>query len=84
MHKFELGQEVRDRVTGYQGVVMVRAEYFTGCIHYGVLSREPDKEGNERPWNWLDQSRWESVPDVERIMPPEIRTSGPYAAGPQY
>jgi hypothetical protein len=81
MFKFELGQEIKDVITGYQGVVMVRAEYFTGCRHYGVLTRLPDKDGNERPWNWLDESRWEVV-ELPKVEQPKRKSSGPCPNGP--
>ena len=81
MFKFELGQVVKDKITGYQGIVMVRAEYSTGCTHYGVLSQELDKNGSERPWNWLDESRWEAV-EAPRIEKPSKKSSGPCPCGP--
>ena len=83
MFKFQLGQELRDKISGYQGVCMVRAEYSTGCMHYGVLTRTRDKDGNERPWKWEDESRWEAVeaPLPERSWL-KRRTSGPCPSGP--
>lgn len=82
MFKFDLGQELKDQVTGYQGVCMVRAEYFTGCRHYGVLSHELNKDGEERAWNWLDESRWEAVDIHATLNTPATATSGPYPKGP--
>lgn len=35
--KFELGELLEDKVTGFKGTVMVRAEYFTGCVCYGLF-----------------------------------------------
>ena len=36
MFKFELGIMAKDRVSGFKGIIMVRAEYLTGCIKYGL------------------------------------------------
>jgi len=34
--KFELGQKVRDMVTGYVGTIISRVEYMNGYIRYGL------------------------------------------------
>lgn len=34
--KFENGQTVKDRVTGFKGVILGRTQYATGCIQYGI------------------------------------------------
>ena len=36
MRKVELGSLVRDKITGFEGIVMGRTEYLTGCAHVGV------------------------------------------------
>ena len=56
MFKFELGMELKERVTGFAGVVMVRTEYTTGCITYGLLSKKL-KDGKVQDWAWFDESR---------------------------
>lgn len=43
--KFELGVTLKERVTGFEGVVMGRTQYYTGCDHYGLLSRELTDKG---------------------------------------
>ena len=58
--KFELGEILEDKVTGYQGVVMARAEYFTDCVHYGLCARAA-KEGKLPDWQWLDETRLVSI-----------------------
>ena len=55
--KFENGDLLEDNVTGLTGVVMVRAEYSTGCHHYGILPQELNKDGAIHDWHWLDSSR---------------------------
>ena len=34
--KFELGDKVKDRVTGYTGIITTRTEHLNGCRQYGV------------------------------------------------
>jgi len=43
--KFELGDEVKDVITGYSGVVMHRTQWLHGCNTYGLQPRELDKDG---------------------------------------
>lgn len=38
--KIELGARVKDRVTGYTGIVTCRSEWLYGCIRYSVQSQE--------------------------------------------
>ena len=55
-HKFQSGETVKDIVTGIEGVVMVRADYYTGCIHYGIQPKL-NKDGSLGDWVWLDEIR---------------------------
>jgi hypothetical protein len=57
MFKFKLGQEVKEVVTGYKGIIMVRSEYFTGCNHYGIQNKEITSEGKVKEWEYFDESR---------------------------
>lgn len=64
MHNFEFkwapGDKLRDKITGLEGIVMVRAHYSTGCVHYGLL-QDKLKDSKSLDWEWLDQSRLELV-----------------------
>lgn len=55
--KFELNTKVEDKVTNFQGVILVRSEYATGCIHYGVAPTSLDKDGKIQEWEHFDESR---------------------------
>lgn len=37
---FELNSEVKDKVTGYKGVIVARTEWLYGCRRYTVQSQE--------------------------------------------
>ncbi len=79
--KFEIGATVKDRITGFCGVVMAQSFYFTGCYHYGLLSKKLKKDsGLPADWEWFDQSRLVLVKGVKRIIPSKQSTSpGPNA-----
>lgn len=82
--KYENGDLLRDKVSSLEGVVMVRAEYSTGCHHYGIQPMKLNKDGDTHNWTWLDQSTLERVSEstVEFHIDPET-TSGPYPSGPE-
>lgn len=53
---FELGTQVRDRVTEFQGTITSRIEYLNGCLQYCV---EPklDKDGKARDHKYIDEGQ---------------------------
>lgn len=65
MFKFELGVKVREIFTGLTGITMGRTEYFTGCIQYGVMDTELDKDGLIKEWTWMDESRLELIEETK-------------------
>jgi hypothetical protein len=82
--KFKLGEILKDRVTGFTGVVMGRTEYFTGCIHYGLQATKL-KDGAIVAWEWLDEQRLDATekrvdfyPEYSQKHVPIIPTSGPF------
>ncbi|HDZ15335.1 hypothetical protein LCGC14_2159960 [marine sediment metagenome] len=82
--KFELGELLEDKITGFKGTVMVRAEYFTGCTHYGLQCNEL-RDGKMVDWEWIDSGRLMRVAGADKINFTEnIRsTGGPHPNGPQ-
>ncbi len=54
--KFELGTIVKDKhVPDYQGQIMSRTQYLTGCVQYDVLNPTLDKDGEVRSWCRYDE-----------------------------
>jgi hypothetical protein len=45
MFKIDLGSTVKDKISGYQGLVIGRAEWLYGCRTYTVKSQTLTKEG---------------------------------------
>ena len=56
----ELGQKVRDKITGYEGVVTGRSVWLTGCATCGIQARI-DKDGKRPELEWFDEIRLEVV-----------------------
>ncbi|MEW8200224.1 MAG: hypothetical protein AB2777_21540 [Candidatus Thiodiazotropha endolucinida] len=80
---YENGDLLKDKVTGLTGVVMVRAEYSTGCHHYGIQP-QTTIDGKEPDWTWLDQSRLElAEKDAVEFNIPSRTLSGPVPTGPK-
>jgi len=61
----ELGQRVRDRATGFEGIATQRAIYINGCTGYSVVPKmREDGLINEVPSpSWIDHNRLEVVGD---------------------
>lgn len=59
-----LGVKVKDKITGFEGIVTGRVEYLTGCDQVLVKPRTEDvtkmPEGS-----WLDVNRCEVIADDE-------------------
>lgn len=53
--KIELGCTVRDRISGFKGLVTGRAEFLTGCNRVQVAPRELDKDGKVQDDRWFDE-----------------------------
>lgn len=76
--KYELGEELKDIVTGFRGIVMARTEYFTGCMHYGLASKALTKDGKVGDWEYFDESRLVLVSEKKLFNRDGLKpTSGP-------
>jgi len=81
---FELGEVLRDIISGFQGVALGRTDYHTGCTHYG-LCPQGLKDGRPIEWQWFDVTRLERVEGVEKIVKtPRTPTGGPFPNAPQW
>jgi len=82
--KFELGEVLKDRITGFKGVAMARTQYFTECDHYGLC---PQKLENGKPsdWEWFDDTRLDRVTGSKKIVLGDRKkpSSGKFPAPPQ-
>jgi len=55
-----LGDKVKDSITGFGGVVVVRAEYLQGCDRCGLQSLKL-KDGVPGEWVWFDEPQLQLV-----------------------
>jgi len=72
----KLGDEVRDKLTEFQGIVVAKAQYLYGCQWINVVPKFLH-EGQTIENAWFDEDRFEVVTDTDHIKP-----SVPYKGGP--
>ena len=69
--KTELGQKVKDSITGFAGIVTGRAEYITGC--HQILVQPPVKNakdgGDFQEPHWFDEDRAEVIDPKQLTLP---------------
>jgi hypothetical protein len=69
MYKFELGQTVKDVLSGFEGLITGRADYLTGCNQYSVSP--PLKDGAWVDGRWFDESRLKLINKKKVTLVPE-------------
>lgn len=76
MFVFELGETLRDKVSGFKGICTGRADYLTGCRQYKLQPKGLNKE--KLPWNteWFDEEQLSVLPD-EIVSFKAMPSSGP-------
>ena len=55
--KFELGEKVKDQITGYSGIIIGRIEYITGCDQYLIVNQKVKSDGERKKGEWFDENR---------------------------
>ena len=80
MFEIALGATVEDKITGFRGVVMRRAEYLNGCIKYAVQSTELH-DGKPLGWEWFDAQEIRVVEPAKELE--RKPAGGPQALPPQ-
>ena len=96
--RVQLGDEVRDIVTGFQGIATAMIQYLVGCRHVGITSTELKDDGEPRPVQWIDEPQVEVVkrnaveipigyepeaPQSQRPAPRKRKPGGPSVAPPR-
>ena len=61
IRKYTFGDELRDKVSGFTGIVVGVTYYATGCIHYGLQAKVKKDSDVIPSWQWIDQSQLELV-----------------------
>lgn len=62
--EIKLGQTVRDRLTGLEGVAGARIEYLTGCTQYAVVQNGLKADGDTKDWRYFDWQRLEYAANI--------------------
>lgn len=78
MFQHQLGDKVKDKVTGYEGIVIARSEYLNGCIRYGVQRDKLTKEGKPQESEWFDEKQL-AIVKAKAVNVEVKRTGGPAA-----
>lgn len=55
--KFKMGDVLKDKVTGFIGVVLCISRYSTGCTHYSIQAQKVGKDGKVADWETFDETR---------------------------
>lgn len=71
----QLGDLVRDRITGFEGVAVCEARWLNGCVRFTVQPRTLTKEGTVKTSEGFDVEQLEKIEhQVVEVMTP---TGGP-------
>lgn len=57
----QLGKKAKDKITGFEGIIIGRAQYLYGCDQYGLAPEA--KDGKVLETNWFDEGRVEITGD---------------------
>ena len=70
-HLSLLGYRVRDRVTGFEGVISSVSFDLCGCVQAVVSPSYLDKDGKIQDAHWFDVGRLEVLPGEPVMTPPD-------------
>lgn len=76
----ELGDKVKDVVTGFAGIAGARIKYLHGCDRIGIEPTKLDKDGNPQEMRFFDLDR---VEVEKRGEIPRASHAKPQAAAPR-
>jgi len=72
--KFNLGDEVKDKITGFSGIILWRSQWLHNCNTYGILSKKL-KDGKPQETSQFDEPRIELL--KKKVIKPKRDTGGP-------
>lgn len=78
----QLGSKAKDKITGFTGVAIGRAEYLTGCTQILLTPDKLTKDGKRPEGEWFDEQRLEVIQN-KRISFDNTRTPGPDKEAPK-
>lgn len=66
--RFELGDKVRDRVTEFEGIIVVRSQHLNMCNRYAVQPQGIDKDGKIKDAFNIDEDSLELI-KAQAVVP---------------
>lgn len=79
----QLGDKVKDRVTGYEGTAVGYSEYLNGCVRVMVQSPVNDK-GEIPTVEWIDEGQVFVTELRAETVQPAAEVGGPMEAPPAW
>jgi len=76
MNEIKIGNAVRDKITGFSGIVIGITEWLTGCDTIGVQPQEL-KDGTPVGMQWFDSNRIEVLNSSNILEVKNKETGGP-------
>lgn len=73
--KFKLGNKIRDKVTGVEGITTGYVTYMNGCIQWNIHPKA-DKEGKTTDANYYDEQQLEFIDDGIADVASNKKTGG--------
>jgi hypothetical protein len=61
MSSLKMGQKARDVVTGFEGIVVARVSFLTGCDRYALLPQGLNKDGRPFEEQYFDVNRLQLI-----------------------
>lgn len=84
--KFKLGERVKDKISGFEGIAVAKATYLNGCVSFVVIPKVSSGTlFNEVPReNYLSSGRLERIDAgvLNEVTPPPPAASGKVPGGP--
>ena len=75
--RIQLGDNVRDTISGFEGVATARVEYLYGCRRVTVTPRTIDKDGKPVEPQYFDEAQ------LEVIKKPKQEAKTEHKSGPR-
>lgn len=76
--KHNLGEFVKDKVSGFQGTIDARCQWLNGCIRYSVMPKMKEGEAKMPESFWIDEAQIEKVDNGVSIK--KSKRGGPVAS----
>lgn len=73
--KFNLGDRLKDDLTGFEGICVYRTQWITNCNVYGIKPDSLDKDGEPRKSSQFDEPHISVV--QEKVAVVDNDTGGP-------